>query len=507
VSTSERAPRSLGTRTAPLQGGASDHDLELVFDWVLASLAVLSLWIRPIGSSLRVDEIGTWWVIRGSADDALHRAALVQGQSPLYYLISWGGRHVFGTSELGLRLPSLILMLLAAALVYRIGQRLANNETARLALIIFLVWPAIAFTASDARPYALATLLTVASVWALIHWLDRGGRSRWALFVVLAASLGYAHPVFGLVLIPLGLYSFIRLRGASTRVTPGNLRLAYVAVLALDIPIVFEILALWRRQTDWSIPSDVTVQWVMQLLIPPAVAAVVVIACLVSVRMISLRSIRPDRETQALLFSWFLIPTIALVGLGIFSSIVLLAARYLLCIAPAGALLAAFAIRSFEPAHLRRMLIATIVVLSVLELASPYKEGDLRGAAALVRAEEKGASVTLMTPGFQESMQRSWFDDQEKLSLLTSPSAYYTTATTVVQLPIVLDSSNLPFVRARVDQAAEGTGDLMAIVESGSAYVPWLNEYLGLRGWVRRDVGSVNLFTVIRFSRSDRGAG
>src|SRR5262245_57257449 len=70
------------------------------FLWTVAGLAVAVLWIRPIASSLWTDELGTWWVISGTARQAVERAEAVQGQSPLYYLLAWLARHLTGTSEI-----------------------------------------------------------------------------------------------------------------------------------------------------------------------------------------------------------------------------------------------------------------------------------------------------------------------------------------------------------------------------------------------------------------------
>src|SRR6266487_2005286 len=120
------------------QAADPDERLHVLFEWLLAGLAIAALWLRPITSSLRIDELGTWWVIQGSAHEAVQRSQSVQGQSPLYYLIAWGARHVMGVSELGLRLPSVVVMLAAAALVFQIAKRLFGKEAARIAVIVFV---------------------------------------------------------------------------------------------------------------------------------------------------------------------------------------------------------------------------------------------------------------------------------------------------------------------------------------------------------------------------------
>src|SRR5205809_4833130 len=92
--------------------------LRTPFFWTLAGLIAAAVWLRPIGSSLWTDEMGTWWVISGNARQVVQRAGAVQGQSPLYYLIAWAIRHVTGPSELGLRLPSVVFSIVAVYLIY-----------------------------------------------------------------------------------------------------------------------------------------------------------------------------------------------------------------------------------------------------------------------------------------------------------------------------------------------------------------------------------------------------
>jgi hypothetical protein len=157
-------------------------------------------------------------------------------------------RLLAGRSELWLRFPSLVFSFAAAFVIYRLAKRLVHVEVARIAVITFAVWPSIAFAASDARPYALATLAVVASTWALIAWLDAAGFWWAMLYVVLAASIPFVHPVFGIVLIPQAVYALARIRERSTHVRTRDLVLAAVGIGVLTLPVVLELPALWQRQ-------------------------------------------------------------------------------------------------------------------------------------------------------------------------------------------------------------------------------------------------------------------
>ena len=126
--------------------------------WGITGLLVAILWLRPIASSLWIDELGTWWVVKDGVRDVVNRSLEIQGQSPLFYLFAWVIRQIAGPREWALRLPSLALATATAALLYRLAKRMVDAECARLAVLMFVVWPAIMIAAIDFRPYALATV-------------------------------------------------------------------------------------------------------------------------------------------------------------------------------------------------------------------------------------------------------------------------------------------------------------------------------------------------------------
>jgi len=493
-------------RAAPTTGTADDESFHVPFLWTIAGLAAAVLWVRPMASSLWTDELGTWWVISGSARDTVTRAEAVQGQSPFYYLVAWAARHVVGRSEIALRLPSLLFCVLAAFLVFRIAKRLVDVETARIAVIAFVVWPPIAFAASDARPYALATLMAVASTWAVIEWLDHA-RIGWALaYVALAAGTSVVHPLFGLVVIPQLVYAVVRIRDRSTAVRPRDAVLVAIGIAVLTVPVGLEVLSLWRRQQDWSIPGNVTVAWMVVILIPPALIGAAIVGGLLAGRSLRLepRAASMDRSGAVLLLGWFLLPVGVLLLLALVSSIKLLEGRYLLMAAPAAVILAAIAIRSVEPARARRIVLLVFVILSILDLASPVKSGDFRAAADVVRSVADDRSVVLVRSGFQESVQPDWYTDPTRRGLLTAATDYYPVPGAVVPLPANLDPTTIDLARAQIDRAMAATDRIVAITLTGSPYGPWMEQYLQDHGWTGTPVADVNLFTITRFQRDPR---
>ncbi len=113
-----------------------------------------------------------------------------------------------------------------------------------------------------------------------------------------------------------------------------------------------------------------------------------------------------------------------LVGFSLASPVQLVEPRYFMIAAPGVLLLFAVCLRRVEPAQARRAIIAVFVILWILELASPYKSGDFRGAATLVRGTATQDATVFIASGFQESLQRDWYTDPERqgLSQLRLPS-------------------------------------------------------------------------------------
>jgi mannosyltransferase len=141
--------------------------------WQAYLLAILilmvALWLLPLRRSLWVDEAGTYWTIKDGLQETLHRALRYQGQSPLYYVLTWLTLAAGGRSEWTLRLPSILAAGGAAFLLYRLGVLLFDRQTGLMAVIALVGLRGVVFAATNARPYALGLLLLVGAALALVR--------------------------------------------------------------------------------------------------------------------------------------------------------------------------------------------------------------------------------------------------------------------------------------------------------------------------------------------------
>jgi 4-amino-4-deoxy-L-arabinose transferase-like glycosyltransferase len=457
------------------------------FYWVVGGLIVAALWIRPIASSLWVDEFGTWWSIKDGVRQAIDRSWTYQGQSPLYYLLVWGTRHVTGDQEWALRLPSVAFAALSVFLLYRLVRRLVDAECARIAAVVFIAWPIVAFSAIDFRPYALETLVGITSTLALVRWLDGGEPWKGLLYVVSFAAAVYVHYFFGLIVIPHVCYAVARTRDRSTQVRLAQLLVAVIGVVALIAPLGVELAALWGRRDSIAMPNGVSVDWAVTLLIPSAVVgALIVGGGLALANGGRLAALARSRTADLLLLvAWAAGPLVVLVVASLVTPLGL-QARYSLVWAPGAVALVAVAIRAATPATARRIIVLTLAVLSILAVGAVDHLGDWRGAIDAARDQADERTVVILQSGYAESLQLDWYSDPERVAYLGAPASYYPVPGRVVVLPVDV-SPVTDFAREEIEGSLSGM-DRVLFITTSPAQATWVGEVLHEGGWTQRQI-------------------
>jgi mannosyltransferase len=474
---------------------------------ILTAVVIGALWLVPLFSSLWLDELGTYWVVKDGLGDTVHRALAFHGQSPLYYSIVWVARNVGGESEAVLRLPSLIAAAASLVLLYRLARNLISREAARLAAIAFAALSVVAFEASEARPYALATLAVIASTYALVRWLDEGGRWSPALvYALLAITVVWMHYLFALVLVAHALYAFIRLRRGETEVPVRRLAVVAVIVTAGVIPLAIQLASLWGRRSSLSIPSEGSVSAFALVLLPPVlVASVFLGSLLASTRdRVRIAHVPARSSTFVLLAAWLLIPVVTLFLVSALTPLNFIWPRYLSSVAPAIALFAGWGIASLEPAAARRIVAIVLALMSVLAYGGQLKNGeDWQGTAAFERNHADPATIVLLHPELVESAQLDWFSDPEKRSYLLSVQSYYPMEGHVTPMPYILDDESRDYLEGLVIGELAGVDRFLLVTPDVRVpFRDWLDGRLTPEGYTSRVIGTFGVIQVIEFSRS-----
>ncbi|MFF2612189.1 glycosyltransferase family 39 protein [Kitasatospora sp. NPDC058046] len=219
--------------------------------WVWPALVMLAVGGYRLGTpDLWRDEMATWTVSTRSLGDLLRLLQHVDASNGAYYLLMHGWTAVFGDSTLSLRIPSVLAMAGAAALVALTARRLFGSKVAAVgAGLLLAVPPEISRYAQEARSYALVTCAIAAASYFLLRALERPTWRRWAPYCVAMALAGAGHLVsFSTVAGQLGLLALHlwRTRPAADRRLLWQYPLA-VAVAALP---VLPVVLLGSRQSD-----------------------------------------------------------------------------------------------------------------------------------------------------------------------------------------------------------------------------------------------------------------
>lgn len=166
----------------------------------VVAAAALALAGRSIADPLWLDEIYSGAAAQAASFPALlHNWIANDVHPPLYLSSLWVWCRVAGTSELALRLPSLVAFAGTLALLPIAGRRVLGDAGAVIALILFASAATPIHYAHEARSYAILMLASSAASLAYVeHRLRPSRRSLWRLSTV-ALPLAETH-YFGLML-------------------------------------------------------------------------------------------------------------------------------------------------------------------------------------------------------------------------------------------------------------------------------------------------------------------
>jgi hypothetical protein len=187
------------------------------------------------------DETLALFVGRDSLPGVVEHVTRDRGGAPLHFLVAWAVAHL-GLGLGGLRVASAMFALGSLPLVALLGRRLAGPSVALVATALFASSWLFLFHGVYGRMYSLFLFCSLACTLALLKALERGGRGRWALWILAALLTVATHP-YGILLLG-GQAAFVlvahrdRLRDAV---------LAGGAVLVLGIPFWLTDLVLADR--------------------------------------------------------------------------------------------------------------------------------------------------------------------------------------------------------------------------------------------------------------------
>lgn len=163
--------------------------------WVAGiTLVALALRVAAFDESFYGDELFTYEI---STRPDLHAVAAgvrsdLEITPPLFFAVAWFFQ-LLGDPFVWLRMPSLIAGVATVPVIYLLGVRTVGRTAALVAAGLFALSPLAIFYATEARAYALMTLLVALSTIALLQAMETNDRRWWAALAVLAAGAMYTH--------------------------------------------------------------------------------------------------------------------------------------------------------------------------------------------------------------------------------------------------------------------------------------------------------------------------
>lgn len=403
-------------------------------------LGIAALWVLPISSSLWLDETGTYWVVKDDLGAAIDRATRFQGQTPLYYVLAWTAKRIGGANEVALRMPSLLAMGIAVLLLYRLGRRLFDDESAMLATVVFATNPIVVFAAADARPYAITTAVLLGATLALVRWLDEGRVWDGIAYVLLASATIYLHYLFAPALAAHAVYAWRR-RG---RVHWRTITSVGAGLGVLLLPALSQLLSLAGRRGSLSVPSSDLIQGLFGTIAPPILFTAMVTGLLIAriAGPVSLDHRVPRRGSFVLTAALLLIVPISFFVISEYTATKIFAQRYMVGTVIGLALLGGWVIACTVPARARRIVVIAILFWTAFSVGGDvhYVENWQEGIAMANKLIDRSDTPVLVHTAFIEAAQVDWLTHPERASYLMAPIAFYPIEGHPIPMPYQLNA-------------------------------------------------------------------
>lgn len=164
--------------------------------WWLVGILTCALALRLhqlTAAPLWVDEAVTAWLVKLPPIEMFKMLKNIELTPPLHNCLMYVWTWVFGTSELALRLPSVLLGVASVYMLSRLGRSLYDGRTGMLAAALLAVAPYHIAYSQEGRSYSLLIFLTLWSCTLLAQLVQQVTPWRRTGYVLVTAALLYTH--------------------------------------------------------------------------------------------------------------------------------------------------------------------------------------------------------------------------------------------------------------------------------------------------------------------------
>ena len=449
-------------------------------------------------------------VQHGAADPSFQVAPQVPASN--YYVLPRMAHALFGVSEIGYRLPSVLLMLASLLLVARLAQRLIHPDAGWFAAFACFLLREFNYQAADARPYALGTCLACASLLFLVRWLDSGGWLDAGLFVLFGTLVWRAHLLFWPIYPIFAIYTLVRLWRGQSKAGWRQAAVVYTVLGISLLPVLAQAFELSRQASAHvvaEIPSAGDLIKSLKLgYIVPFCAIAFVLGRWFKWPLVKQPS---SVDSLCLILALWLCDPFCLFAFSRISGNSVFLSRYLYLALPGIALTATLAAAVFLPRKYWRPM-AAILGIGILIFAGRWNylvpahhNSDWRGAALAIDKEVGEREIPVLCPSpFIEARPPAWRPGDQAPSFLYSHLDVYPIQGRVYRFPYATSPQAEQFAVA-LTQGTLATSKEFIIYGGDRAAHFWRN-WFGVRpelaGWRVRSLGAFGDVEVLVFERS-----
>ncbi len=474
----------------------------------LALAISIALWLLAIRAPLNLDETGSYWQICAGIAKIWQRQFLFPSCLAYSYILQFWTR-LFGTSEIALRVPSLLAMLGAMYVLHRSAREMFDRESSLLAAVIFCLHPTILFAAIDVRPYALGALSVNAAIYILIRL--RYNDSNWlaALFGLSAACIVWFQFLFAVILPFLVVCFFVFKRGERRTAWRqfGVALVAFVLAVLLTVPGLLFLIRTRAMHVFDTAPklSALAAMFAPGWMLP-------IFLCFVPIAFLAAMFSNGRGDAQGRAKGWQIllcvslgpIPVLILYAVSAITPIHIFVTRYCVVSIPGIALCWALLLRRFG-SQTRVLFCAALVVFSILSYVNGpfFRQHDVPWKYALQFVERNASAdnaPVVMCSGFIESDYLPMPVDSAKTSFLFAPLSYYPLSVPVVPLPRNLNGETALVGSLFLEQASDKHERFLVLVHFGSYdTLAWI-EQRASTSYTYRTLWASDGFEVVEFA-------
>ena len=435
--------------------------------YALALAGSISIWFFAIRAPLWLDETHSFWQISAGFWQIMPRRG---GLPPAYYFILWLNTKIIGTSEIALRIPSVLAMLAAVYLLYRSARELFDRDVALVTAAGFCVHPLVVFESIDARPYAFAALAINSAIFMLVRL--RHSNSNWlsAAFGVAAAVITYFHLLFGAILPVLAL-CFLVAKADNVKTLVRQFGIAFGTFVLVFLPVIPDVLNIFRAKQTFVFEEAATKLADLGWTLAPSwwayiLAGTVLVAA--ATRRLDLQS-RVNGWRVLLCASSGLVLVLILYGVSALTPTNIFVERYRLVAIPGLALCWGLIVSRIDSRLIRVLFCVAVVSTTAYQyFSSSYSHRHKWTFKYALELAEKNASSdnapVLICSDFPSADYYSMpVGEAAKDSGFFTPLSYYKLSVPVVGLPRALNDEAMRIGSDFVRQAAQQRKRFLAI--------------------------------------------